>query len=110
MVSKSGHDMCARDLSTPSEPEVLLGRMRNSGDKDEVFEIPEETDWSDWSELELEDSQIDIECRCSIRLELESCWRLKIIINKSISHYLEPNYDQIMAKGAFTYDVRFLGR
>ena len=97
MVSKSGHDMCARDLSTPSEPEVLLGRMRNSGDKDEVFEIPEETDWSDWSELELEDSQMDIECRCSIRLELESCWRLKIIINKSISHYLEPNYDQIMA-------------
>ena len=73
MVSKSGHDMCARDLSTPSEPEVLLGLMRNSGDKDEVFEIPEETDWSDWSELELEDSQMDIECRCSIRLELESC-------------------------------------
>ena len=44
IVSKSGHDKWARLLSTPSEPdEVLLGRMRNSGDKD-VLEIPDETD------------------------------------------------------------------
>ena len=44
MVSKSGHDKWARLLSTPSDPEdVLLGRIRNSGDKD-VLEIPDETD------------------------------------------------------------------
>ena len=81
IVSRSGQDKCAILLSTLSEPpeEVLFGRIRNSGDKDDVLEIPDETDWSDWSELELEDSQIDIECRCSIRLELESCWRLQFI-------------------------------
>ena len=45
MVSKSGQERWARLLSTPSDPEeVLLGLRRNSGDKDEVLEIPDETD------------------------------------------------------------------
>ena len=72
MVSRSGQDKWAKLLSTTSV-EVDLGRILSSGDKEEVLEIPEVEDWSDWSELECDDSQMDMECRCSISEELESC-------------------------------------
>jgi hypothetical protein len=56
--------------------EMLLGRTLSSGDKDEFLERPmDELSEDELSEL-LDSRQMDMECRCSIKLELESCSRL----------------------------------